>query len=131
MENTHSFYATLTANIFVSDEDFNFIFECFQRHYDTTIKMAADVGGFLYGFRNRRIKFYDTEVITDEDRILDLSNRQIQLILKSLEMYRTDQASSINIRFHKILHELVEKQDQLNKNISGWTANLKSLESEF
>ena len=118
MENNHSFYATLTANVFVNDEDFNFIYECFQRHYDTTIKMAADVGGFLYGLRNRRVKFYDTEIITNENRILDLSNRQIQLILKSLEMQRTDQASDINFRFHKILQELVEKQNSLNNNIN-------------
>ena len=79
--------------------------------------MAADVGGFLYGLRNRRVKFYDTEIITNENRILDLSNRQIQLILKSLEMQRTDQASDINFRFHKILQELVEKQNSLNNNI--------------
>lgn len=124
MENTHSFYATITANVFVSDEDFNFIYECFQRHYDATIKMSANVGGFLYGLRNSRVKFYDTEIITDEDRILDLSNRQIQLIIKSLEMYRTDQASDINFRFHKILHELAKSQDSINKNISGWSSEI-------
>lgn len=124
MENTHSFYATLTANVFVNDEDFNFIYECFQRHYDITIKMVADVGGFLYGFRNRRIPLIGLD-ITNEDRILDLSNRQIQLILKSMEMQRTDQASNINFRFHKILQELVSSQNSLNKNISGWTSELK------
>ena len=116
MENNHSFYATLTANVFVNNEDFYFISECFKNHYDINIKMAVELGGWLYGFGIRRTPLKGLDV-TDEHRILELSNRQIQLILKSMEMQRTDQASDIKLRFHKILQELVEKQNSLNTNI--------------
>lgn len=124
MENKHSFYATLTANVFVNDNDFNFIYECFKSHYDFKIKTSAEQGGFLYGLRNRRVKFYDSEIITDENRILDLSISQIQLIMKSLEMHNTGQASDIYLRFDKIRIELVQKQNGLNEKSSQWTAEL-------
>lgn len=122
MENVHGFYATLTANVFINDDDFNFIYRSFQGHYDITIKMAANVGGFLYGLKNRRTKFYAEEVINDESRTIDVSNRELQLILKSMEMQNSAQASSINLRFHKILSEMSTQQETINKNITGWTS---------
>ena len=124
MENKHSFYATLTANVFVNDNDFDFIYECFKGHYDFTIKASAERGGFLCRLRSRRVKFYYSEIITDEDRILDLSISQIQLIMKSLEMHDTGQASDIYLRFNKIHNELVQKQNGLNEKSSQWTAEL-------
>lgn len=132
MENTHSFYATLTANVFVSDDDFDFIYQCFQRHYDTTIKMAADVGGFLYGFKNRRTKFYPEEEINDEyNRTIELSNRQIQLVLKSMEMQSSEQASAINLRFHKIISELIFAQNHLNENSREWKMSILDVITEM
>ena len=77
MENTYSFYATLSANVFVSDNDFYFIYQCFERHYDHNIKMACKIGGWMFGFRNRRTKFYPEEIITDEDRTVELSNKSV------------------------------------------------------
>jgi len=115
MENTHSFYATLTANVFVGDEDFYFIYDCFQKHYDINLKMAAEVGGWLYGRKIHRTPFEGWEP-DDESKVIEFTFRQMDLILKSMEMQRTDQASLINIRFRKILHELAEKQNSLNNN---------------
>jgi len=120
MENTHSFYATLTANVFVSDEDFYFIYQCFERHYDHKIKSASEVGGWLYGRKVHRTPYADWKP-TDEDRIIDFTFRQIDSILKSLEMERSEQASEINLRFHKIISEMQIKQQTINKNITGWT----------
>lgn len=123
MENTHSFYATLTANVFVNDEDFYFIFECFQRHYDHNIKAASEVGGWLYGRKVHRTPYADWTP-SDEDREIEFTFRQMDLILKSMEMQSSEQASAINFRFHKILGELSTSQKAINKNITGWTTEL-------
>lgn len=123
MENTHSFYATLTANVFLSDEDFYFIYECFQRHYDHNIKAASEVGGWLYGRKVHRTPYADW-LPSDEDRVIEFTFRQMDYILKSMEMQRSEQASLINLRFHKIIGEMMSQQNSLNKNISGFTSDL-------
>lgn len=103
-----TYLATIEANVFISDEEFDLIFKAFERHYDRTIKSASEVGGWLFGFKNRRTKFYETEVIEDEQRTVELSSRRIQLIIKSLEMERSDLASKINFEMHKIYSGLVD-----------------------
>ena len=113
---THSFYAKLSANVFLSDEDFYFIYKCFQNHYDRTIKMSADVGGFLYGRKVHRTPYPDWTP-TDEDRVIEFSSRELQLVLKSLEMQSSKQASDLNIRFLQILSELAKNQNEINNNL--------------
>ena len=124
MDNAHSFFATLTVNVFVSDADFNFIYSCFQKHYDTRIKMAADVGGWLYGRRIHRTPF-DGWNPTDNERIVEFTSNQIDSVLKSLEFNDTKQGSDINFRFYKIISEMKIQQQTINKNITGFLTNLK------
>jgi hypothetical protein len=125
MDSKYNFYATLTANVFLDDNDFDFIYKGFESHYDTTIKLSAKVGGFLYGYKFRRTPISDLEVITDEDRVVEFSARQLGLIMKSFEMQSGEQASRLNLMFHKIANEMAIKQQTINKNISEWCTELK------
>jgi len=119
MENTHSFYATLSANVFLNDADFYFIYQCFERHYDHKIKSASEVGGWLYGRKVHRTPYADWKP-TDEDRIIDFTFRQIDSVLKSLEMERSEQSSRLNMMFHKIAHEMSITQKLINENMSTY-----------
>lgn len=112
---THSFYATLTANILLDDADFDLLFSGMEKHYDFTIQEATKIGGFMYGLKNRRTKFFNDEVIDDESRTIDVSNRELQLLIKSTEMYSSNELKS---KLRKILSELVEKQNELNTNLN-------------
>ena len=124
MENTHSFYATLTANVFLNDVDFYFICLGCQNHYDFTVRQSNEVGGFLNGFRNRRTPF-EGFIPQDEDRVVEFTARQLGLIMKSFEMQSGEQVSRLNLMFHKIANEMAIKQQSINKNITGWTTDLK------
>ena len=124
MENKHSFHATLTANVFVSNEDFYFIFNVLKSHYDITVQMSVGHGGFIYGLQNRRTPLKGLDV-TDDDRVCDFTSRQLGLIINSLEMQSSDQASLISLRFNQILNGLLRSQQAINKNISGWCTDLK------
>jgi len=115
MENTYSFFATLNANVFINDDDFSFLLECMKHHYDLTIKMSVEIGGFMYGLNNRRtINYRDVD---NDDRNCDLSNRELQLILKSLEMQNSIQSTAIKNRFRNILSEMTLHQNNINTNI--------------
>ena len=113
----NSFYATLTANIFLDDSDFNFICQGCKSHYDRTIKSLPEVGEFLYGAKIRRTPYADW-LPSDEDRIVDFTSRQLGLIMKSFEMQRGEQASRLNLLFHKIASEMAQKQNEINKNLN-------------
>lgn len=116
MDNSYSFYATLTANVFLSDEDFYFICDVCKNHYDYKVRESISVGGFLYGFKTRRTQIKGLE-ITNEDRIVEFTSRQLGLIMKSFEMQRCDKASILNLMFHKIASEMAIKQFEINKNL--------------
>lgn len=124
MDNNYSFYATLTVNFLIDDIDFNFICEACKSHYDFKVRQSNEIGGFLNGFRTRRTQCNGMD-ITNEDRILQLNASQLGLIMKSFEMQSSEQASRLNLMFHKITFEMATKQKTINKNISGWTSELK------
>ena len=117
MEAKYSFYATLTANVFLNDSDFNLITEGCRSHYDRTVKSLVELGGFLYGAKNRRTPF-EGYTVTDEDRIVDFTSRQLGLIMKSFQMQSGEQASRLNLMFHKIASEMAFKQNDINNNIT-------------
>ena len=114
MLGTYSFYATLTADIFINDSDFYFICDVCKNHYDYTVRRQQEVGGFLYGFRTRRTPIKGMDV-TDEDRVVEFTARQLGLMMKSLEMQNSEQASKLNLMFHKIASEMAQKQSSINK----------------
>jgi len=114
--NNYSFHATLTVSIFLNDEDFNFIFENCKNHYDTRIKYFTQIGGFLNGFKNRRTHITGLE-ITDDDRYVEFSFRQLDSMIKSLEMNSCETSSKLNLLFNKVISELTEKQKNINNNL--------------
>lgn len=116
MEKGYSFFATLEANVFLNDAEFYFISHCMKHHYDITVKMSVEIGGFMYGLMNRRTLCYRD--ITDEDRTCDFSNRELQLILKSLEMQQSDEAIEVKKRLRHILDEMSKKQNRVNEGLN-------------
>lgn len=118
MENTHSFLATITADVFINDDDFYFIKNCFESHYDLNVKMAAELGGWLYGFSVRRTPFKGL-YITNDQRTVELSKKQIDLILKSLEMHNQKQSVLTRIRFSGIAKQLMETELKINKTLNN------------
>ena len=117
MEAKYSFYATLTVNIFLDDNDFDFICQACKNHYDRKVKNLVEIGGFLYDAGNRRTSIGHLEIITDEDRIIYFTSRQLGLIMKSFEMQSGKQASRLNLMFHKIASEMAESEKFINQNI--------------
>ncbi|AIX11901.1 hypothetical protein [Flavobacterium phage FCOV-F14] len=120
MENTYSFYATLTANVFLNDNDFYFLYDCCKNHYDFTVRMSNEICGFLYGFKVRRTPIKGLDV-TNDDRIVEFTSRKLGLIMKALEMQSSEQASRLNLLFHKVASEMSISQQSINKNIIGLT----------
>lgn len=109
----HSFFAKLEARVEISDSDFNLILEHAANHYDNTVKSSVRVGGFLYGFKNRR------EWSKGEDKIVELTERELGLVLKSIEFSLSDQAIHIGRRLYAIAMELQEKFIEVNKTLNN------------
>jgi hypothetical protein len=107
------FQAEILAHIEFPDEDFEFIWECCTHHYDLTVKAMVNIGGFLYGFRNRR------SFSNNVDKAADLTLRQIDLVLKSLEMYyaNKEQAYRLTTELQAISKELIEVHTETNNNL--------------
>lgn len=112
--NKHSFYATLTAVVYISDKDFELLLQLSSNHYDHKVQSISMIGGFLYGNKGKR----DFNPSDEELKELELSTRQIGLLLKSLEMCATDDGSYLANRFYNIAMELQAKQEQLNKTLN-------------
>lgn len=74
MESKYSFYATLTTNVFLDDNDFNFICQGCKSHYDSTVKSLPEVGYFLFGAKVRRTPYADW-IPSDEDRVVEFTAR--------------------------------------------------------
>jgi hypothetical protein len=110
---SHCFYATLTVDIEINNSDFNVILMSCKKHYDHTVRASIEVGGFLYGAKNRR-DFFD-----GKDILVRLSNRELQLVIKSLEYKDKDsqQANKIYDRLWSILREMSSVQNELNSKL--------------
>lgn len=124
MENNYSFYATLTVNLFIDDNDFDFICNSCKHHYDRTVKSLQEIGGFLFGAKVRRTPYADW-LPKDEDRIVEFNANQLGLIMKSFEMLSGEQASRLNLMFHKIASEMAIKQKFINENMSSYRVEIK------
>jgi len=117
MEINNMFCAELTAYIPMTDEEFNYIFETSKRHYDTTIKMSTDVGGWLYGMKVRRTPWKGA-THDDVNKNVEANNRKIQLMIKCLEMSDGELPARLNIMLHKVYSELVQKTNLANEIIN-------------
>ncbi len=107
----HFFQAVIMAHVEISDNDFDFILKSCRNHYDFTVKSSVVVGGFLYGFNNRR------QFSKGEDKTLDLTSRQLGLIIKSLEMQHNDQGSRIGGYLWKVVNEMQDVFKKTNEQL--------------
>lgn len=119
---THSFYAEISVYIEFSDEDFELIKECMLHHYDYTVKSSAEAGGFWYGFWNTRTwakenKKSDLENYNPNIRLF--TEREIGLILKSIEMSDSPLSDKIRKRLYGIIRELHHKWDEVNNQLNS------------
>lgn len=105
------FRAEYKAHIEIPDLEFEFIKKCCERHYDYKIQSLVQVGGFLYGLTNRR------EWSNREDKVCDLSFREIDLLLKSLEMSRELLSYHISAAFRRICKEMSKQNHEHNKKL--------------
>lgn len=110
------FYAKLTAEIELSNEELNLLIECSERHYDSTVKSISmcGKGGFLYGLHNRRKWEIEsnTEISNGE-----FKSNQIQLMLKSLEFKNEPEAGNLYGKLITIAKEMQTKNITLNKTL--------------
>lgn len=110
----HSFTSELTANIEISDSDLKLLLEISSNHYDDAVKAMSRIGGFLYGFKNRR------DFSAGEDKTVELTGRKIGLILKSLELNNSDQTNGIAKTLYAILNEMQRKTIYINKRMENF-----------
>lgn len=108
----HTFWAELKPCIEFDDVDFDYIKNAAAIHYDAKVQATVEVGGFLYGFSNRR------EWSKGEDKVLELTDRQMQLIMKSIEFDNSEIACRISKRLWAISKELRDKSEEINKQFN-------------
>lgn len=115
---THSFYATIGINIEFNDEDFEFIKLSMKHHYDFTVKSSVEVGGFWYGFENLRKWGKEYPIDGDNPNIGKFEERQMQLILKSIEFSDNPLSYKITKRLYGIVNEMGVKWKEINKQLN-------------
>ena len=104
----YSFFAELKLNIVIEDDLFNMLLETCANHYDGWVRQSVQVGGFLYGAKNRR------DWSKGEDKELELTSRQADTILKALEMNNSDNANNLYKTLCIALAEMSKKADEIN-----------------
>lgn len=109
----HSFRATIKMLVETSDEEFKTIQTCMIGHYDYSVKSSVEVGGFMYGWANRRkwALQYGDKV---PDLICDFESRQMQLTLKALEIWHTEEVNALAKRLWNIVHEANKVSEEVN-----------------
>lgn len=104
--------ARLYAIVAFNGDEFNFIWSCCKKHYDATVKTSIEVGGFLYGYRN-----ICSVAESDEDVKAEFSFRQLDLILKALEMHvgSETQATRLYQQIERILRDINTELPKINE----------------
>lgn len=107
----YTFYAELKLHIELPDNIFNMLLETCKNHYDSRVKESVQVGGFLYGAKNRR------DWSNGENKELELTFRQADTILKALEMNNSDNANYLGEAIFRALNEMREKSNEINAKL--------------
>lgn len=113
-QNNHYFRATLSALIELSDAEFDLIWKNASRHYDGTVRSSVQVGGFIYGYRNRRNWALERDDDTHEYKIVDVKNSEIQLIMKACERDYSDESLRLSSRLFLVLAEMNKRTAEIN-----------------
>lgn len=111
----HYFFATLTAIIELSDEEFELLFNEAERHYDFTVRSSTQIGGLLFGIKNRRSIAKEFGEVDNE---VSFSEREIGLMLKALEMTMIPAGPKLYRRLIEIAKELQQKTVEVNKPLN-------------
>ena len=113
----YTFEARLSVYIEVTDKEFDYIWEKMKHHYDATINSAIEVGGFMYGLRNRREPYPNCK-LENFDKNLEVDSRKLGLILKSLETPHCVMDINCNLskKFTKIMKTMCEKNMEINSS---------------
>lgn len=97
------------ATITFTDDEFNLMWESCKHHYDGIVQSLTEQGSWLYGLRNKIVYF------KSEYREVKLTFRQIDLILKSLEMTHSTLAYNLFAELRKILQEMNDNFPLINE----------------
>lgn len=108
---TYKFNAELTAEMDISDKEFQMLLEAAKNHYDYTVQSIGQVGGFLYGMGNR------SEFSNGTYKKVEATGRNWGLILKSLEIVNTDAGRFIGNAIFKMLEHMYKQCDDINKSM--------------
>ena len=93
-----SFSAEVSCMLVFTDAQWNLIMESFCNHYDWELKGAPAYGGWLYGLNNQRKFSNDTE-----NWELQFTFRQVDLIIKSLELDRSEIARDLDKKLRGVI----------------------------
>ena len=110
------FVATLVAHIELTDEEFQILFSEATKHYDAKVKASAKVGGFLFGFQNRRM--YAAQA-GEPDQIVEFSENQLDLMMKALEMNWSSEGRTLYNRLLNIFKDLQQQTMHANKPLNS------------
>lgn len=105
----HILFATLSAMIEFSDEEFSFLEKVSKRHYDSTVKSMFDIGNFMYGYKNRR----------EFSKVCNLSMRQLGLLAKSLEIETKSMSRPLMKRLLDAMKDINSKSEEINKQLQN------------
>jgi hypothetical protein len=89
---TCTYYAEIKYNLQLTPREFEIISNNAQHHYDSYLKSQTQAGGFIYGMSNRMSWAANDELPTH-----DLTDRQFQLLIKSLEMDCSPEAMQLMV----------------------------------
>ncbi len=117
---SHFFWAKLEAYIYFSDEEFETLWNASERHYDPTVQSLSKVCGLLY-VENSVRNFNYSDELKSEDTFLESTNtiklefREVDLLIKSLEMEHSPKGYALSSRLHKIIREMRDKANEINQ----------------
>lgn len=114
----YSFFAQLSVSFEIDDADFALLIEEAKNHYDTTVRMSTQLGGFLYGLKGRR------EFSDGSDKTMDLTFRQIDLLLKACEPSDTDAVYDLRSKLLKVLDALQAKSIEVNNLLEATSKSI-------
>lgn len=107
----HTFNAIITADVEMSAADLRVIIAAAETHYDHTVKAASERGGFLYGAKNRM------DFGGGPRASIHLTERQLGLALKALEMSRHADAPRITCELLDIVRALQSKWTEVSDGL--------------
>lgn len=102
---------SLVVFVKFSDQQWNLIMQAFKQHYDWGLKSAVEIGGWMYGLNNGRI------LSKGENKEAELTFRQADSILKSIELEFDSSACEIRLALHAILKKMNSTYELLNKQL--------------